>query len=164
MVAPVYTDDDFRRVYFPSGDWMDFDTHEIHRGPKTIERYDAPLARIPVLVRISREVSAKLLRPLLNEQWSGFKKRCDYYLEIRGKFLRPQPFDRMKKQVDMIEKVKVGDAESSRRAIGGFAAFIEKEETEGSMPFFTAKNLRERIRDIDLSLRALQKLENLKLI
>ncbi|HUT52777.1 MAG TPA: glycoside hydrolase family 31 protein [bacterium] len=51
LVAPVTTKGARgRKVYIPAGEWTDFWTGEIHRGPARI-RVAAPLDRIPLLVR-----------------------------------------------------------------------------------------------------------------
>jgi alpha-glucosidase (family GH31 glycosyl hydrolase) len=161
LVAPVYTENNFREVYLPRGRWLDFHTLEFHDGAKTIEKYDAPLWKLPLFVRISGDGAAtNFYRALLAEQLKGFFQRCDFYLEIRGKFIRPQPFDRFKKLLENKRGLAPNDAANVLQNFAEIRAFVDKEETEGSFPYFTAKNLRERIAWLELSVRALEKLRN----
>jgi len=165
LVAPVYTDDNFRAVYLPKGKWLDFHTLELHDGAKLIEKYDAPLDRIPVFVRAENSALTKFFQPLLVEQAKGFAARCDYYLQIRGKFLRPQPFDRLKTQTAAFKTAMpdtsfaASDLTRLETALNDFKKFIQKEEIEGGMPYFTAKNLRERLDAIELSTKAVKAIE-----
>jgi len=51
LVAPILDREvDFRRLYLPAGEWIDFWTSEQLSGPRWIER-EAPLDEIPVYVR-----------------------------------------------------------------------------------------------------------------
>ncbi len=159
LVAPVYSDDNFRKVYLPRGKWLDFHTLGIHDGAKTIERYDAPLERLPMFVRIEGENAANFYQTLLGEQLKGFFQRCDFYLQIRGKFIRPQPFDRFKKLLENKRNLPANDAAKVLQNFADIRTFVDKEETEGSFPYFTAKNLRERISWLELSAKALEKLK-----
>jgi alpha-D-xyloside xylohydrolase len=161
LVAPVYTENNFREIYLPRGRWLDFHTLEFHDGAKTIQRYDAPLWKLPLFVRISGDGAAtNFYRSLLAEQLKGFFQRCDFYLEIRGKYIRPQPFDRFKKLLENKRSLAANDSAKVLAAISEIRAFVDKEEAEGSFPYFTSKNLRERLANAELSARALEKLRN----
>ena len=50
MVAPVLSDQDERRIYFPEGEWLDFWTGEKIHGPLSIN-YPAPLDTLPLFIR-----------------------------------------------------------------------------------------------------------------
>ncbi len=50
LVAPVVENAKKRKVYLPSGDWVDFFTREEFRGPIWLN-YEAPREKIPVFVR-----------------------------------------------------------------------------------------------------------------
>ncbi len=50
LVAPIYDEGDSRRVYLPEGEWVDYWTRQIHRGPISIT-VNAPLNILPLFVR-----------------------------------------------------------------------------------------------------------------
>jgi alpha-D-xyloside xylohydrolase len=50
MVAPVIENENSRKIYFPAGEWFDFQTHEKYAGGKEYT-LDVPLSRIPVFVK-----------------------------------------------------------------------------------------------------------------
>ena len=50
LVAPVFTEEDRRMVYFPAGTWFDFWTGERFRGPSWVD-YPCPIERIPLFLR-----------------------------------------------------------------------------------------------------------------
>ena len=50
LVAPVIDRTGMRSVYLPEGDWFDYWTGTLHRGPRTI-RVNAPLTELPMFVR-----------------------------------------------------------------------------------------------------------------
>lgn len=52
LVAPVYSDTTVRNgIYLPKGKWIDYWTGEEHYGSKMLDEYDAPLERLPLLVK-----------------------------------------------------------------------------------------------------------------
>lgn len=52
LVAPVYTDTTMRNgIYLPKGKWIDYWTGEEHYGSKMLDEYNAPLDRLPLLVK-----------------------------------------------------------------------------------------------------------------
>lgn len=52
LVAPVYTDTTMRNgIYLPKGKWIDYWTGTNHYGSKMLDEYDAPLNRLPLLVK-----------------------------------------------------------------------------------------------------------------
>ena len=51
LVAPVFTEFDYRRVYLPHGEWYDFWTGEMLVGPKWLDIEDIPLDKVPLYVR-----------------------------------------------------------------------------------------------------------------
>ncbi|MFC7679359.1 discoidin domain-containing protein [Paenibacillus sp. GCM10028914] len=52
LVAPVYTDTTMRNgIYLPKGKWIDYWTGEEHYGSKMLDEYEAPLNRLPLLVK-----------------------------------------------------------------------------------------------------------------
>lgn len=68
MVAPVYTPKTTsRRVYIPRGWWYDFWTHTLTGGPQ-ITRLDAPIDRLPLLVRAGSIVPAWPAMQYVGEQ------------------------------------------------------------------------------------------------
>jgi alpha-D-xyloside xylohydrolase len=50
LAAPIYNNSGVRPVYFPSGQWIDYWTHEIIEGPQT-RWATAPLDTMPLYVR-----------------------------------------------------------------------------------------------------------------
>lgn len=60
LVAPIYKEtrandegDDVRDgIYLPQGQWMDYFTGEVYQGGRIINDFDAPLWKLPVLVRL----------------------------------------------------------------------------------------------------------------
>jgi hypothetical protein len=52
LACPLYGDDyataETRDVYLPAGKWMDFDTGEIHTGPKTLAKFPLPPGKTPL--------------------------------------------------------------------------------------------------------------------
>ncbi|MFJ9041256.1 NPCBM/NEW2 domain-containing protein [Streptomyces sp. NPDC102406] len=52
LVAPVYQDRSERDgIYLPKGTWTDYWTGRVHRGPVTLDGYDAPLDTLPLFVK-----------------------------------------------------------------------------------------------------------------
>lgn len=52
LVAPVYSDTTSRNgIYLPKGKWTDYWTGEAHYGSKMLDEYEAPLNRLPLLVK-----------------------------------------------------------------------------------------------------------------
>ncbi|RIX52391.1 DUF5110 domain-containing protein [Paenibacillus nanensis] len=52
LVAPVYQDTTVRNgIYLPKGKWIDYWTGEEHYGSKMLDEYEAPLERLPLLVK-----------------------------------------------------------------------------------------------------------------
>lgn len=52
LVAPVYSDTVARHnIYLPKGKWIDYWSGENHYGSKMLNDYDAPLDRLPLLVK-----------------------------------------------------------------------------------------------------------------
>ena len=52
LVAPVYIDSTTRNgIYLPKGKWIDYWTGKEHYGSKMLDEYDAPLGRLPLLVK-----------------------------------------------------------------------------------------------------------------
>ncbi|MFX3635376.1 MAG: discoidin domain-containing protein [Candidatus Pristimantibacillus sp.] len=52
LVAPVYIDSTTRNgIYLPKGKWIDYWTGEEHYGSKMLDEYNAPLDRLPLLVK-----------------------------------------------------------------------------------------------------------------
>jgi len=52
LVAPVYSDTTTRNgIYLPKGKWIDYWTGETHYGSKMLDDYEAPLNRVPLLVK-----------------------------------------------------------------------------------------------------------------
>jgi alpha-glucosidase (family GH31 glycosyl hydrolase) len=51
MVAPVVEPGTERNVYLPAGEWVDFWTGAIYRGPTWLRRWPAPLDTVPLFVR-----------------------------------------------------------------------------------------------------------------
>ncbi|MDQ8735151.1 discoidin domain-containing protein [Paenibacillus sp. LHD-38] len=52
LVAPVYSDTSSRNgIYLPKGKWTDYWTGEAHYGSKMLDEYEAPLGRLPLLVK-----------------------------------------------------------------------------------------------------------------
>jgi alpha-D-xyloside xylohydrolase len=52
MVAPIYNSEGRRPVYFPTGHWVDYWTHEVIVGPQT-RFIEAPLDVLPLYVRVN---------------------------------------------------------------------------------------------------------------
>lgn len=50
LVAPIFNDRGERSVYLPEGNWIDFWTHEVHSGPRSLH-VQAPLDVLPLYVR-----------------------------------------------------------------------------------------------------------------
>lgn len=54
LACPLYGDDywqtDTRDVYLPAGKWMDYDTGEIHQGPKLLKAFALPCGKQPLFV------------------------------------------------------------------------------------------------------------------
>lgn len=54
LAVPLFGDDyptaQARDVYLPAGEWIDFDTGETHRGPKTLSRFALPPGKTPLFV------------------------------------------------------------------------------------------------------------------
>jgi alpha-D-xyloside xylohydrolase len=50
LVAPIYNSSGERTIYLPAGRWIDFWTHEIHEGSRTI-KVQVPLDIMPLYVR-----------------------------------------------------------------------------------------------------------------
>ncbi|OAB46853.1 discoidin domain-containing protein [Paenibacillus antarcticus] len=52
LVAPVYIDSTTRNgIYLPKGKWIDYWTGKEHYGSKMLDEYEAPLGRLPLLVK-----------------------------------------------------------------------------------------------------------------
>lgn len=51
LVAPLFSEQDFRRVYLPPGEWYNFWTGESTNGPAWMQYEDVPLDQIPVFVK-----------------------------------------------------------------------------------------------------------------
>ncbi len=52
LVAPVFKPGNRRdNIYFPEGEWYDYWDGTVYQGGQWLERYDAPLDRLPVFVR-----------------------------------------------------------------------------------------------------------------
>lgn len=51
LVAPIFTEHDDRRVYIPLGEWYDFWTGEMFKGPTWLDIEDVPLDKVPLFVR-----------------------------------------------------------------------------------------------------------------
>lgn len=158
LVAPVYTEKNSRDIYLPEGRWLDFDTLELYDGGKLLKDYPAPLARIPVFARLSNQIVSRFYAPLLAEQRAGLLDRIEnHYLKIRGKYVRPQPFDRLKAATQKFKEATANPA-NYKTAVAELRQFIGHEENDGAIPYFTAKNLRERLADIELSVNAINKI------
>lgn len=54
LATPLYGGDcataDTRDVYLPAGKWMDYDTGEIHEGPRTLKQFALPPGKTPLFV------------------------------------------------------------------------------------------------------------------
>lgn len=50
MVAPVFSEEDRRKVYLPKGEWVDFWTRSVYAGPTWID-YCAPIDVLPIFVK-----------------------------------------------------------------------------------------------------------------
>jgi alpha-glucosidase (family GH31 glycosyl hydrolase) len=54
LACPLYGDDywqtDTRDVYLPAGKWMEYDTGEIHEGPKLLKSFALPCGKQPLFV------------------------------------------------------------------------------------------------------------------
>jgi alpha-glucosidase (family GH31 glycosyl hydrolase) len=54
LACPLYGDDywktDTRDVYLPAGKWMDFDTGEVHQGPKLLKDFALPCGKKPLFI------------------------------------------------------------------------------------------------------------------
>jgi alpha-D-xyloside xylohydrolase len=51
LVAPILNAEGVRNVYLPAGEWIDFWTGELHRGPVMLRQAKLPLKRLPLYVR-----------------------------------------------------------------------------------------------------------------
>ncbi|KXN69520.1 glycoside hydrolase family 31 protein [Conidiobolus coronatus NRRL 28638] len=52
LVAPVYTSTTVRNgIYLPKGKWFDYWTSKVYQGEQIINGYEAPIDRLPLLVR-----------------------------------------------------------------------------------------------------------------
>lgn len=50
LAAPILTEEDERRIYFPEGGWYDFWSGERFQGPRWVE-YSCPIEKVPIFVR-----------------------------------------------------------------------------------------------------------------
>lgn len=54
LATPLYGDDyataQTRDVYLPEGRWIEYDSGEVHEGPKTLKNYPLPVGRTPLFV------------------------------------------------------------------------------------------------------------------
>jgi alpha-D-xyloside xylohydrolase len=50
LVAPVYNPEGARPVYLPEGDWVDYWTGDVKRGPQQL-RLTVPIDQIPLFTR-----------------------------------------------------------------------------------------------------------------
>ena len=71
LAAPILTEEDERRIYFPEGGWYDFWTGERFEGPRWIS-YSCPIERVPVF---GREGTILPLGPVM--QYVGEKGLAD---------------------------------------------------------------------------------------
>jgi alpha-D-xyloside xylohydrolase len=84
LVAPVYNNEGERPVYFPAGRWVDFWTHEVVEGPRTL-RVEAPLDTMPLYVRADALVPT--IEPLAHLTEDPFEMvTFDAYLLEEGTF------------------------------------------------------------------------------
>jgi len=52
LAAPVYEDTTVRDgIYLPAGKWIDYWDGRVYNGPQMLNRYDAPLEKLPMFVR-----------------------------------------------------------------------------------------------------------------
>jgi alpha-glucosidase len=52
LVAPVYTDVSVRsNIYLPAGKWIDYWDGTLYTGPTTLNNYNAPIEKLPLLVK-----------------------------------------------------------------------------------------------------------------
>ncbi len=51
LVAPIFTEDDSRRVYLPEGNWCNFWTGALLQGPLWINVNDVPLTQTPLFIK-----------------------------------------------------------------------------------------------------------------
>ncbi|KXN69522.1 glycoside hydrolase family 31 protein [Conidiobolus coronatus NRRL 28638] len=86
LVAPVYTSTTVRNgIYLPKGKWYDYWTPAVHNGEQTLNNYQAPLDRIPLLIKAGAIIP---MWPELN----SFRQRkpnqaliLDIYPDFEGK-------------------------------------------------------------------------------
>jgi alpha-D-xyloside xylohydrolase len=84
LVAPIYNSSGERPVYLPEGRWIDFWTHEVLTGPRTV-RVQAPLTTLPLYVRANTLLPCTRPEQFISDQ--PFKHVIfDAYLLERGQF------------------------------------------------------------------------------
>lgn len=166
LVAPVYQSGVQRKVYFPKGKWMDFWSHRIFNGPRTVRSYRAPLDKLPLFVRVSTEAVFLLYRPLFFEQIRGLEDRIDYVLHGTKKIILAGPAQRMRTQLkkfinsvpDSLDSFDATLFENFRDSIDDFRSFLTKEKQEGSIPDHVFQTLTERLGAIELTARGIVRL------
>lgn len=96
LVAPIYTPENRRRIYFPQGQWADIKTGQVTEGPawKDVE---APVDTIPVYVRCGYVVPLKPLSQFIADheagalelyRWNGGKNQAQWFDGIGGQPLQ----------------------------------------------------------------------------
>lgn len=84
LVAPIFNDRGERSVYLPEGRWIDFWTHEVLNGPRTLH-VRAPLDVLPLYVRANALIPTTEPAPFTSDE--PFKAiTIDAYLFERGSF------------------------------------------------------------------------------
>lgn len=81
LVAPVYhsvSESAVRNdIYLPTGTWVDFWNGTVFQGPTTLQNYDAPLDKLPMLVRAGSIIPSY---PLM--QYPGEKPASELVLDV----------------------------------------------------------------------------------
>lgn len=88
LVAPMWGSDEVRNgIYLPKGDWADYWTGKVYRGPLTLNGYHAPLGTLPLFVKAGAVVP--MWKNAINshaEQAPGDRVTLDVYPSGRTSF------------------------------------------------------------------------------